>query len=75
MADDRVGLLFNAAYQYLQAEEQLFDASNYTRVNDIDGNGDGVNDPGLFRPTRLQAIRLPRPVERITLNSALHSAN
>lgn len=71
MADDRVGLLFNAAYQYLQAEEQLFDASNYTRVNDIDGNADGVNDPGLFRPTRLQTIRLPRPVERITLNSAL----
>jgi TonB-dependent receptor len=69
MADDRVGVLFNAAYQYLQAEEQLFDAGNYARVNDIDGNGDGVNDPGLFRPTRLQTIRLPRPVERITLNS------
>jgi iron complex outermembrane recepter protein len=70
-AEDRAGVLFNAAYQYLQAEEQLFDAANYARVNDIDGNGDGVNDPGLFRPTRFQTIRLPRPVERITLNSVL----
>ena len=70
-AEDRAGVLFNAAYQYLQTEQQLFDAANYTRVNDIDGNGDGINDPGLFRPTRLQTIRLPRPVERVTLNTAL----
>lgn len=70
-AEDRAGVLFNAAYQYLQTEQQLFDAANYARVNDVDGNGDGVNDPGLFRPTRLQTIRLPRPVERVTLNTAL----
>lgn len=71
LLDDRLGILANLAYQYLQVEQQLFDASNFTRVNDIDGNGDGVNDPNLIRPARLQVNALPRPVERVTFNSAL----
>jgi iron complex outermembrane recepter protein len=72
-AGDAAGLLLNVAYQKLETQQQRFEVANYTRVNDIDGNGDGVNDLGLIRPARLQLIRVPREVERLTMNAAFQA--
>ncbi len=70
---DKLGLLVNVAYQALETEQQRFEVANYTRVSDIDGTGDGVNDANLFRPARLQLIRVPRRVERLTFNGSFQA--
>lgn len=69
--DKRFGVLISVASQRIWSDQQLFITEGYNRVNDVDGNGDGVNDPGLFRPARLQLSDLPRVTNRLTVNGAL----
>ncbi|WP_448659112.1 TonB-dependent receptor [Sphingomonas sp. CJ99] len=69
--DDRVGVLLNAAFQRIFNEQQTQELSNYVLTNGVDGNGDGANDPGLYRPARFAMIRLPRRADRLTVNGAV----
>ncbi len=69
--DDRLGILASVAYSNTQTRGQSFDSGGWTRTDAIDGNGDGVNDPGLFRPNRFMARIYDRKEQRLTLNSAI----
>lgn len=69
--DDRLGILASVAYSDTQTRGQSFDSGGWTRTDAIDGNGDGVNDPGLFRPNRFMARIYDRKEQRLTLNSAI----
>ncbi|WP_082730946.1 MULTISPECIES: TonB-dependent receptor [unclassified Sphingomonas] len=69
--DDRVGVLFNVAFQKIYNEQQTQELSNYVLTGGVDGNGDGVNDPGLYRPARFAMIRLPRRADRLTIGGAV----
>lgn len=68
---DKVGILASAAYSNTHTRGYAFDTGGWTRTNNIDGNGDGVNDPGLYRPNRYMARIYDRAEERLTLNSSL----
>lgn len=70
-SERRFGALASVAYQHVWTNQQAFVTEGYNRVNDVDGDGNGVNDPGLFRPARLQLTDLKRPVDRLTLNGAV----
>lgn len=69
--DDRFGILASVAYSNTHTQGQSFDSGGWTRTNSIDGNGDGVNDPGLFRPNRFMARIYDRREQRLTLNSSI----
>lgn len=69
--DDRLGILASVAYSNTHTRGQSFDSGGWTRTNAIDGNGDGVDDPGLFRPNRFMARIYDRREQRLTLNSAI----
>lgn len=68
---DTFGILASAAYSNIHTRGQSFDTGGWTRTGGIDGNGDGVNDPGLFRPNRFMARIFDREEERLTLNSSV----
>lgn len=65
---DRFGLLASVAYSDTKTLGYAFDAGGWTRTNAIDGDGDGVDDPGLFRPNRFMARIFDRAEQRLTLN-------
>lgn len=65
---DRFGLLASVAYSDTRTLGYSFDAGGWTQTNAIDGNGDGVDDPGLFRPNRFMARVFDRAEQRLTLN-------
>lgn len=69
--DDHFGVLATAAYSNTRTRGYSFDSGGWTRTGGIDGNGDGVNDPGLYRPNRYMARIFDREEERLTLNGAL----
>lgn len=68
---ENFGILASAAYSNIHTRGYAFDSGGWTRTNGIDGNGDGVNDPGLFRPNRFMARIYDRQEERLTLNGAI----
>ncbi|MFD1950349.1 TonB-dependent receptor [Sphingomonas arantia] len=68
---DTLGVLASAAYSNTHTRGYSFDTGGWTRTNNIDGNGDGVNDPGLFRPNRFMARIFDRQEQRLTLNSSI----
>jgi TonB-dependent receptor len=65
---DRFGLLASVAYSDTKTRGYSFDAGGWTRTNAIDGNGDGIDDPGLFRPNRFMARIFDRAEQRLTVN-------
>lgn len=69
--DDRLGILASVAYSNTHTRGQSFDSGGWTRTDAIDGNGDGINDPGLFRPNRFMARIYDRKEQRLALNSAI----
>ncbi|MDH2153083.1 TonB-dependent receptor [Sphingobium yanoikuyae] len=69
--DDRFGVLASIAYSNTHTQGQSFDSGGWTRTDAIDGDGDGVDDPGLFRPNRFMARIYDRREQRLTLNSSL----
>ncbi|MFD1034801.1 TonB-dependent receptor [Sphingomonas hankookensis] len=68
---DSFGVLASAAYSNTRTRGYQFDTGGWTRTNNIDGNGDGINDPGLYRPNRYMARIYDRSEERLTLNGSL----
>lgn len=64
-------MLTSAAYSNTRTRGYQFDTGGWTRTNNIDGNGDGLNDPGLYRPNRYMARIYDRSEERLTLNGSL----
>ncbi len=68
---DTLGVLASAAYSNTHTRGYSFDSGGWSRTNNIDGNGDGVNDPGLFRPNRFMARIFDRAEQRLTLNSSI----
>ncbi|MCI4591672.1 TonB-dependent receptor [Sphingobium sp. BYY-5] len=69
--NDRFGILASAAYSNTHTRGYSFDSGGWTRTNAIDGDGDGVNDPGLYRPNRFMARIYDRHEKRLTLNSSI----
>lgn len=69
--NDMFGVLVSAAYSNTQTRGQSFDTGGWTRTSGIDGNGDGVNDPNLYRPNRFMARIYDREEKRLTLNSSV----
>ncbi|TCP33196.1 TonB-dependent receptor [Sphingomonas sp. BK235] len=65
------GILASAAYSNTRTRGYQFDTGGWTRTNNIDGDGDGVNDPGLYRPNRFMARIYDRAEERLTLNGSM----
>lgn len=65
---DRFGILASAAYSDTRTLGYSFDAGGWTRTDQIDGDGDGVDDPGLYRPNRFMARIFDRAEQRLTLN-------
>ncbi len=70
-ADGRFGVLVGLAYAKIRARGEGFITNGYVRTNNIDGNGDGVNDVGLFRPNRISSLIESRDDDRFTANAAL----
>ncbi|MEP9403702.1 TonB-dependent receptor [Sphingomonas sp. VNH70] len=68
---DTLGVLGTVAYNRIDTRGYTFDTGGWTRTNNIDANGDGVRDPGLVRPNRLQAKIEQREQKRLTFNGAL----
>jgi TonB-dependent receptor len=68
---DTLGILASAAYSNTHTRGYQFDTGGWTRTNNIDGNGDGVNDAGLYRPNRFMARIFDRQEQRLTLNSSI----
>ncbi|WP_420139176.1 TonB-dependent receptor [Sphingomonas sp.] len=66
--DDRFGVLASLAYTKLDTLGYSYDSGGWTRTDNIDGNGDGVADPGLFRPNRIMARIYDRRENRLTAN-------
>lgn len=69
--NDSFGILASAAYSNIHTRGYSFDSGSWSQTNNIDGDGDGVNDPGLFRPNRFMARIYDRREERLTLNSSV----
>lgn len=65
------GVLAGAAYGRIYSEDEGVTTNGWVRTNAIDGNNDGTNDVGLFRPNRLSAQIQQRKDDRLTLNGAL----
>jgi len=65
---DRFGLLASVAYSDTKTLGYTFDSGGWTQTGAIDGNGDGIDDPGLFRPNRFMARVFDRTEKRLTLN-------
>jgi TonB-dependent receptor len=70
-ADDRFGLLVGLAYSKIRARGDSFISNGFVRTNNIDGNGDGINDVGLFRPNRITLQIEDRDDDRYTANAAV----
>ena len=65
---DRFGILASVAYSDTRTLGYSFETGGWTQTNAIDGNGDGVDDAGLFRPNRFMARVYDRAEQRLTLN-------
>jgi iron complex outermembrane recepter protein len=65
---NRFGILASVAYSDTKTLGYSFDTGGWTQTNAIDGNGDGIDDPGLFRPNRFMARVFDRAEQRLTLN-------
>lgn len=71
---ERFGLLASVAYSDTKTLGYSFDAGGWTRPQTpeggglIDGDGDGVDDPGLYRPNRFMARIFDRAEQRLTVN-------
>ncbi|WP_037539082.1 TonB-dependent receptor [Sphingomonas sp. PR090111-T3T-6A] len=70
-ADNRFGVLAGIAYTRLDTTGYSFESGGWTQTNAIDANGDGVADPGLFRPNRIMFRTYDRKENRITANATL----
>jgi TonB-dependent receptor len=68
---DSFGVLASAAYSKTRTLGYSYDSGGWTRTNAIDGDGDGVDDPGLYRPNRFMARIYDRREERLTLNGSI----
>ncbi|HEX7849692.1 MAG TPA: TonB-dependent receptor [Sphingomonas sp.] len=69
--NDKFGVLATIAYTDLETRGYGFDTGGWTRTNNIDGNGDGVNDPGLVRPNRLMETVETRQRRVLTFNGSM----
>ena len=65
---ERFGLLASVAYSDTKTQGHSFDAGGWTQTGAIDGDGDGVDDPGLYRPNRFMARIFDRAEQRLTVN-------
>ncbi|MGK6354509.1 TonB-dependent receptor [Sphingomonas sp. DT-207] len=65
---ERFGLLASVAYSDTKTQGYSFDSGGWTQTGAIDGDGDGVDDPGLFRPNRFMARVFDRAEQRLTMN-------
>ncbi len=65
---ERFGLLASIAYSDTKTQGHSFDAGGWTQTGAIDGDGDGVDDPGLYRPNRFMARIFNRAEQRLTVN-------
>ena len=65
------GVLAGAAYGRIYSEDEGVTTNGWVRTNNIDGNNDGTNDVGLFRPNRLSSQIERRKDDRLTLNGAI----
>lgn len=65
------GALLGLAYARVHAQGEGLSTNGWVRTNAIDGNGDGVDDPGLFRPNRISSQIEQRSDERSTATGAL----
>lgn len=70
-AGDRLGVLLGLAYARIKARGESLITNGWVRTNNLDGNGDGVSDPGLFRPNRITSQIEARDDDRWTANGAL----
>lgn len=65
------GVLAGVAYGRIYSEDEGVTTNGWVRTNNIDGNNDGVDDAGLFRPNRLSSQIERRKDDRLTLNGAV----
>lgn len=65
------GALLGLAYARVHAQGEGLTTNGWVRTNAIDGNGDGVDDPGLFRPNRISSQIEQRSDDRSTATGAL----
>ncbi|MBU1345393.1 MAG: TonB-dependent receptor [Alphaproteobacteria bacterium] len=79
-ADRRFGALVSLGYDDMESAGFARTTGGWSRVSPaangtggIDGNGDGVDDPNLFRPNRAQLETVRRYDERWTLNAAVQA--
>jgi iron complex outermembrane receptor protein len=69
--DGNFGALLGLAYARIYARGEGLTTNSWVRTNAIDGNGDGINDPGLFRPNRISSQIESRKDDRSTATGAL----
>lgn len=69
--DGNFGALLGLAYARIYARGEGLTTNGWVRTNAIDGNGDGVNDAGLFRPNRISSQIEEREDDRSTATGAL----
>lgn len=76
-SDRRFGGLLSIGFDDTETAGFARTTGGWTLVNPvngtggIDGNGDGIDDPGMFRPNRAQQEVVVRRDERLTINGAL----
>ena len=70
-AEGSFGALLGLAYARVHAQGEGLTTNGWVRTNAIDGNGDGVDDPGLFRPNRISSQIEQRSDDRSTATGAL----
>ena len=70
-ADGTFGALLGLAYARVHAQGEGLTTNGWVRTNAIDANGDGVDDPGLFRPNRISSQIEQRSDDRSTATGAL----
>jgi TonB-dependent receptor len=69
-SDGTLGVLAGVAYGRIYSMDEGITTNGWVRTNNIDGNNDGVNDTGLFRPNRMSSQIQRRKDDRLTLNGA-----
>ncbi len=69
--DGTFGVLAGVAYSRIFSQSEGLTTNGWVRTNAIDGNGDGVADPNLYRPNRISSQIESRKDDRVTLNGSV----
>ena len=69
--DGSFGALLGLAFARVYAQGEGLTTNGWVRTNAIDGNGDGADDVGLFRPNRISSQIEDRADKRTTATGAL----